>query len=379
MANVKISDLTAATAAAGANEYEINEAGTSKKVTGTQISAFVKADLLDDTTVNFTGTLQNGGSNVVVDSDIGSTVQGYDADLTALGGLAKTDGNFIVGNGTTWVAESGATARTSLGLGTLATANSVNASTIDANSVGASELNVPGNGTAGQYLASDGDGTMTWTTLAAGGGFSNMQAFTSSGTWTNPGSVTKVKVTVVGAGGGGGGSGPNNGSGGGGGGGGTAIEVATIPTSPVPVTVGGGGAAGGPQAGGSTGGTSSFGAYCSATGGTGGPGNYSVQPNSNYGGQGGAGSGGTLNLEGGCGVGAIPYNSALAVVRGQGGGSYLAGQSRSGIGMSNPPVSGQTYGSNMNGQNYGGGAGGAVVNSDQPGGTGAPGTVIVEW
>jgi len=36
----------------------------------------------DDTTANFTGTLQNGGSNVVVDSDIGSTVQAYDADTT---------------------------------------------------------------------------------------------------------------------------------------------------------------------------------------------------------------------------------------------------------------------------------------------------------
>ena len=34
----------------------------------------------NDTTANFTGTLQNGGSNVVVDTDIGSTVQGYDAD-----------------------------------------------------------------------------------------------------------------------------------------------------------------------------------------------------------------------------------------------------------------------------------------------------------
>jgi hypothetical protein len=57
---------------------------------------------------------------------IGSDVQAYDADLTALGGLAKTDGNFIVGNGTTWVAESGSTARTSLGLGSLATANTIN-------------------------------------------------------------------------------------------------------------------------------------------------------------------------------------------------------------------------------------------------------------
>ena len=85
MANVKISELTSASAAAAANEYEINESGTSKKVTGTQISAFVKADLLDDATVNFAGTLQNGGSNVVVDTDIGSTVQSYDADT------AKTD------------------------------------------------------------------------------------------------------------------------------------------------------------------------------------------------------------------------------------------------------------------------------------------------
>jgi hypothetical protein len=34
----------------------------------------------DDATANFTGTLQNGGSNVVVDTDIGSTVQAYDAD-----------------------------------------------------------------------------------------------------------------------------------------------------------------------------------------------------------------------------------------------------------------------------------------------------------
>jgi hypothetical protein len=38
----------------------------------------------DDTTANFTGTLQNGGSNVVVDSDIGSTVQAYDADTAKL-------------------------------------------------------------------------------------------------------------------------------------------------------------------------------------------------------------------------------------------------------------------------------------------------------
>jgi len=52
---------------------------------------------------------------------IGTNVQAYDAELAAIAALAVTDSNFIVGNGTTWVAESGATARTSLGLGTLAT------------------------------------------------------------------------------------------------------------------------------------------------------------------------------------------------------------------------------------------------------------------
>lgn len=41
MADTKISALTGAGSAAAANEYAINEAGTSKKVTGTQIKTFV--------------------------------------------------------------------------------------------------------------------------------------------------------------------------------------------------------------------------------------------------------------------------------------------------------------------------------------------------
>ena len=56
------------------------------------------------------------------------------------------------------------TGRTSLGLGSLATLNSVAAGQIDANAVNASELNVSGNGTTSQYLRSDGDGTMSWVT-----------------------------------------------------------------------------------------------------------------------------------------------------------------------------------------------------------------------
>jgi hypothetical protein len=46
---------------------------------------------------------------------IGTDVQAYNAGLADIAGLTPTDSNFIVGNGTNWVAESGATALASLG------------------------------------------------------------------------------------------------------------------------------------------------------------------------------------------------------------------------------------------------------------------------
>jgi hypothetical protein len=52
---------------------------------------------------------------------IGTDVQAYDAQLSDIAGLAPTADNFIVGNGTNWILETPSQARTSLGLGTLAT------------------------------------------------------------------------------------------------------------------------------------------------------------------------------------------------------------------------------------------------------------------
>lgn len=68
-----------------------------------------------------TGSSTAAGARTNLGLVIGTNVQAYDVDLTTLGGLSKTNGNFIVGNGSTWVAESGSTARSSLGLGSIAT------------------------------------------------------------------------------------------------------------------------------------------------------------------------------------------------------------------------------------------------------------------
>jgi hypothetical protein len=77
-------------------------------------------------TISGTLPVANGGTASATAADartalglaIGTDVQAYDAQLADIAGLAVTDGNIIVGDGANWVAESGATARTSLGLGT---------------------------------------------------------------------------------------------------------------------------------------------------------------------------------------------------------------------------------------------------------------------
>lgn len=76
--------------------------------------------------------------------------QPLDADLTAIAALTPTDGNIIVGAGANWVAESGATARTSLGLGTgdspeFASVN-VGATDTTVTRTGAGDIAVEGNG-----------------------------------------------------------------------------------------------------------------------------------------------------------------------------------------------------------------------------------------
>ena len=63
-----------------------------------------------------TGAVTATAARTALGISIGSDVQAFDADLSAIAALSHEDSKFIVSDGTTWVTESGATARASLGL-----------------------------------------------------------------------------------------------------------------------------------------------------------------------------------------------------------------------------------------------------------------------
>nr|BAR24824.1 phage-related tail fiber protein [uncultured Mediterranean phage uvMED] len=83
------------------------------------LTAFARSILDDADAATVRATL-----GLVIDTN----VQSYNAQTAALAALSNSDGNFIVGNGSAFTVESGATARTSLGLGSIATQASDNVS-----------------------------------------------------------------------------------------------------------------------------------------------------------------------------------------------------------------------------------------------------------
>ena len=102
---------------------EVN--ATTLQLSGTAITATAaELNLLDGVTATTTEINYLSGVTSSIQTQLDS-LQDSDADLAAIAALSNADGNFIVGNGSTWIVESGATARTSLGLGSLATASTI--------------------------------------------------------------------------------------------------------------------------------------------------------------------------------------------------------------------------------------------------------------
>jgi hypothetical protein len=266
-----------------------------------------------------------------IDLEVGVDVQAYDADLTTLGA-------------------GGADARSFLGL---AIGTDVQAYDADIPTVSASQIEMEtGTETALRSMSPLRVAQAISALAVSGGGFSNMEVFTSSGTFTVPAGITKVKVTVVGGGGNGGTALANSTRGQSGGGGGAAIEVISGLTAGGTVSVTVGGASG----------TSSFGTYCSATGGVSGSSSLSSYTN------GGVGSGGNINLTGEKGA----FGGASTGTFDNGGGS-------SALSFGFGGVAAQSNG--FNGDLYGGGASGSLraTIGGPVGGTGAAGVVIVEY
>lgn len=212
---------------------------------------------------------------------------------------------------------------------------------------------------------------------SGGGGAPTFQVFTSSGTYTPPEGVTRVRVTLVGGGAAGGGipaTTAGNSSGGGGGAAGApcikVIEASALGTSET-VTIGAGGV-GIAAAVGGAGGTTSFGAHCSALGGLGGnAGNDGNNFTARAGGNGQTATGGDINGAGQ--PGATGFRMNTVGVAGNGGSSPY------GAGGAGPATAGAANA--VDGSGYGAGGSGAAGGASNPalaGGNGTSGLVIVE-
>lgn len=206
-----------------------------------------------------------------------------------------------------------------------------------------------------------------------------LRTYTASATWTKPAGLKFVRVRMVGGGGSGGGTAATAAgqvaAGGGGAGGGYSeklIAAAALgATEAVTVGAGGAGATAGANTG-NAGGTSSFGAHCSAGGGGGGAGMAAQTATASVnGGSPGAGTGGDFNSYGEAGEYGVVIGTGN-IRTNRGGGTVLGGYSRQtltvpGAGGVNP--------------NTGQGSPGAQANASaaaQASLAGADGVVLVE-
>ena len=168
-----------------------NKSIDASQLTGTVANARLDQQLQDVAGLAVTdgNIIVGDGSNFVAESGataraslgltIGTDVQAYDAQLADVAGLTPSDGNIIVGDGSNFVAESGATARASLGvtIGTDVQAYDAELAALAGLTSAADKgIQFTGSGTAGTFdltaagkaLLDDADASAQRTTLGLG-------------------------------------------------------------------------------------------------------------------------------------------------------------------------------------------------------------------
>lgn len=328
-----------------ANELRLRRGTTAEHATFTGKDSEVTVDTTKDTIVVHDG-ITVGGHPLAKEAAVATKAEADGSNAT---GTWAID---ISGNANTATAANFASNAGNVSDGIITTAKiateAVTEAKIADGAVTLAKLlsSIYGTSGANKLVQFDGAGKIDASVIAnLVGGFSNMQVFTSSGTFTVPAGVTKVKVTVQAGGGGGRGGGASG-------------------------TTGG------------TGGTSSFGSLISATGGPGGPtsagGSGAGQLNINGGVPGGgAGAGGGYAQ----GVYTVTPSSSISVTVGTGGG----GGSPSGTNAGQGGTTGDGFLSVENNSSVGkvgtlyGGGGNGGGNNAQGGFAGAAGIVIVEY